>query len=294
MQKVLGQGNAAALREGLRSTLMSAVGRYLEEVGSVGDIRAVQLPQQPNIPYMLTRKWSKGGNFATFRPKATISIEALLVRLGSLAYFQSEINQTLSRLYESSSVQLIHPLNSLLTASVDTICDYAACTIINVDLLPSLFLGLYRDSDLTSRIETMVVPFKLMLTKCPKDYFPGLLSRALDCFVAAWTRVLLEIDPTLKGLRETLATDLTSVQHFFEAKQRNGSVLGLEKSQQAAYLTPVTEVMSLALKGEEALVELFRDAEATKQRRVWICYLFYYRQSKAGLEFIAQNKHLIL
>ena len=97
---------------------MSAVGRYLEEVGSVGDIRAVQLPQQPNIPYMLTRKWFKGGNFATFRPKATISIEALLVRLGSLAYFQSEINQTLSRLYESSSVQLIHPLNSLLTAGL--------------------------------------------------------------------------------------------------------------------------------------------------------------------------------
>lgn len=294
MQKVLGQGNIVALREGVRATLMGAIQRYVEEVGNVGDIRAIQLPQQPSVAQMLARKWSKGGNFANFHPKATLSLEVLLVRLGSLAYFQTEISAALTRLYEQDSPQLIHPLHSLLTATIDTLCDYTACTVINVDLFSSLFQGLYRDSDLSLRIQTMVTPFKLMLTKCPKDIFPSLLSKALDCFVAAWSRVLLETDPTIKGLRETLATDLTSIQHFFEAKQRSGTILGLEKALQAPYLTPVAEVMSLALKGEEALKELFADAEVTKQRRMWICYLFYYRQSKAGLEFISQNKHLVL
>lgn len=293
MGKVLGPGNMKAVREGVRETVVRGMMRFVEEVGKVGDIRDIQLPLYPSLAHILSRKWTKGGSLASFHPSPSPPLEVLLVRLSSLVYFQSELTQTLSHLYESHTPEVLQPINSLIKANIDSLCDYTACRVVNVELYEEVFKGLYRQGDLSSRVGSMVGTFRMMMKKCPQELFGSLLSRCLDCFASLWSRLLLEVDPSTPSLRDTFMSDLESVQHFFEARQHSGPILGLEKSLQAVYLTPVTELMSLVLKSEEALLEVFKAGEATKQQRMWIVYLFYYRQRKGGLEVVAQNKQLI-
>lgn len=270
--------------------------KFVSAAGSVGEIEEIQLQPLPPLSSLIgAKRWTKGKKETpvALKGKSNTSLEELCVRLAGIAYIWDQLSETIQKVYRSDTGTITDALEAVLHASSKDLIEFTACKLVNEDLQASVFSSLYRGSDLSSRVDRMIPPFKLLLQRCPARFFSAVLLRSLDYFVDSWNRSILSSERS-PDQRESFARDLTSVQHFFEAKQKTGEVTGIPRSDQAQLLTSTTELMSLALMTDEALMNAFVEPESAGQRRVSIAYLLHYRQSRTGLEFIAEHRQLVL